>query len=394
MRKVAVVGASLSGLRAAESALRSGYEGEIVLFGDEVHLPYNRPPLSKEALEHSAELSSVLLRSSFKDRISYKLETKIQNANLATGEIVTDAGESYRFDAIVAASGLRSRGLKIPKPTNGVFTLRRFDDMVAIRTALATSKKIAIIGAGFVGCELASTFTRLGHQVTIIAPEPCPMLRPLGKKLGASLLEHHAKAGVEFALNRLPIEIAGADCPVSVVCDDGTVVESDVVIEAVGSTANTEWLEGNDLDLSDGVVCNEFLQTGDGVPLFVVGDIAKFPNLLFDQVPRRVEHWGIAVDSGRYAGKSLAKVLQGELLEEPFRPLPAFWSDQFDLRIQSFGMPGLTSDESSIEVLEGDLNSEVSVGYYRGDTLVGVVMIGMASSQGKYRNLVLDSLTN
>ena len=388
MPSIAIIGASLSGLRSAEAAVRANFDGEIYVFGDEPYPPYNRPPLSKEALEHDSPIDGVLLRTSFRDRISYELSRKVIQADLNTNTLTFFDGKKIAVDGIIAATGLRSRSLSVPKPSNGVFSLRSYDDMTTMRRALSPHAHVIIIGAGFIGCEVGATLTKMGHRVTIIAPESVPMMRPLGIKVGRALQAHHAKQGVTFALDRMPTEISGVDAPQGVLCNDGSFFEADLVIEAIGSIPNTEWLEGNDLDLDNGVLCDTTLRAGSNGTLFATGDIARFPNLRFDATPRRVEHWGIAVDSGRYAGKALATVLRGEPLLDEFSPMPAFWSDQFLIRIQSFGMPGLVSDESSISVLDGDLESEVAVGYFRDDILVGVVLIGFAAQHTKYRDSI------
>ena len=391
---VVIVGASLSGLRAADALARSGFDGAITLVGAEKHLPYNRPPLSKEALVEGSDLETILLRSSAKSgAYELRIDTRAVAADLDRGVLELSDGGDLAFDALVVATGLRSRELEIPKPAHGVVCLRGYDDLLRLRSELAGVADIAIIGGGFIGCELAASLTSLGYRVTVIAPEKVPMLRPLGNQLGAAIQRHHEDKGVQFALSRLPIEILGTDRPNGVLCDDGTFVEAQLVIEAVGSRCNVEWLQGNGLDLSDGVLCNEKLQVVGHEFVYATGDIARFPNLVFDEVPRRVEHWEIAVASGRYAGKVLGEALQGKDASPAFAPMPAFWSDQFDLRIQSYGMPGLVQDDPSIRLLEGSLDGEVAIGYFRGEVMVGVVMLGMAQSHKTYRQILLDTLS-
>ena len=393
MAGVVVVGASLAGLRAADALARSGYGGGITLVGEEPHPPYNRPPLSKEALLEEQEFETIRLRSSAKGgAVTLVTGLRAVSTDLARGLVRFSDGSETAFEGLVAATGLRSRALPIAKPAKGVVALRTFADLLRLRAELAGVREVAIIGAGFIGCELAATLTRLGYKVSVIAPEDVPMLRPLGEELGGALLRHHSAAGVEFGLSRLPLAIEGVERPERVVCDDGSSFAAQLVIEAVGSATNTEWLEGNGLDLSDGVLCDERLSFGGGGRFLAVGDIARFPNLSFDALPRRVEHWGIAVDTGRYAGKALGRLLGSGETEAAFTPMPAFWSDQFELRIQSYGMPGLATDPAAIRVLEGDLDDEVVVGYYREDTLVGVVLVGFAQSHMKYRAAVAASL--
>ncbi|MDA8261232.1 MAG: FAD-dependent oxidoreductase [Actinomycetota bacterium] len=393
MAGVVVVGASLGGLRAADALARSGYGGGITLVGDEPHPPYNRPPLSKEALVDEQEFEAIRLRSSSKGG-AVNLVTGLHavSADLSRGLVFFSNGSEMAFEGLVAATGLRPRALPIPKPGAGVLVLRTYADLLRLRGELAGVRDVAIIGAGFIGCALAASLTQLGYSVSVIAPEDVPMLRPLGEELGGALLRHHSAQGIKFGLSRLPVTIEGDARPERVVCNDGSSFDAQLVIEAVGSATNTEWLEGNGLELSDGILCDERLSFGGQGRFLAVGDVARFPNLAFDAVPRRVEHWGIAVDTGRYAGKALGRLLTSGEAEPAFKPMPAFWSDQFELRIQSFGMPGLVTDPAAIRVLEGDLDGEVVVGYYREDTLVGVVLVGFVQSHLKYRAAVAESL--
>ena len=393
MAGVVVLGASLGGLRAADALARSGYSGGITLVGDEPHQPYNRPPLSKEALVEAQDFDAIRLRSSAKPgTVSLVTGVRATSVDLGRGLLFLSDGRELAFEGLVAATGLRPRALGIPKPSAGVVMLRTYEDLVRLRSELAMVQDVAIIGAGFIGCELAASLTRLGYRVSVIAPEDVPMLRPLGEELGAALMRHHLRAGVTFGLERLPVAIEGSERPERVVCNDGSSFEAQLVIEAVGSATNTEWLDGNGLDLSDGILCDEKLSFGGDGRFLAVGDVARFPNLAFDAVPRRVEHWGIAVDTGRYAGKALGHLLSQGEASPAFTPMPAFWSDQFELRIQSFGMPGLVTDASEIRVLEGDLDGEVVVGYHRNGTLVGVVLVGFVQSHLKYRAAVAESL--
>jgi len=169
--------------------------------------------------------------------------------------------------------------------------------------------------------------------------------------------------------------------------------DADVVVEAIGSDCNSEWLAGTGLDLSDGVLADNALRavTLEGTALdevYVVGDIARFPNPMFDGVPRRVEHWNIPTDTGRRAGAVLAAALAGDVTTAaavPFAPMPSFWSNQFDIKLQAYGLPGLADD---IRILEGDLTGEVAVGYFRTGRLVGVVGVGLKAALLPYRQQI------
>jgi NADPH-dependent 2,4-dienoyl-CoA reductase/sulfur reductase-like enzyme len=214
------------------------------------------------------------------------------------------------------------------------------------------------------------------------------MQRPLGQLVGHTLQRRHEARGVSFHLGRLPVELeaiaagnGGGTAVGSVRLDDGTRLTADVVVEALGSLPNVEWLAGNDLDLSNGVLCDSRLRalTGGGaVPradVVAVGDVARFPNALYDEVPRRVEHWNMPTEMARRAGPVLvAGLVGGELPPAAYAPMPSFWSDQYDVRLQSFGSPDLGTE---VRLLEGDLEGEFAVGYLRDDRLVGVAGVGL-----------------
>ena len=271
----------------------------------------------------------------------------------------------------------------------GVLQLRTLDDAARLRAELVPGARVVVVGAGFIGCEVAATARLLGCEVAVVDPMPVPLLRPLGVDLGTELQRRHEARGVRFHLGQTVATIE--DAPRVVVLADGTRLPADVVVEAVGSRPNTGWLEGNGLDLADGVTCDADLHPlrvdGPVRDIVVVGDIARFPNVLFDDVPRRVEHWNMPTETAKRAARSLAGSLSGTTGGlPPFMPMPAFWSDQYEIRVQSFGMPGLGGDD--IRILEGDLHDEVVVGYHRQDVLVGVVMLGLIRRATYYRDLI------
>ena len=218
------------------------------------------------------------------------------------------------------------------------------------------------------------------------------MVRPLGPVLAAELQRRHEAHGVVFHLGVGVAEILGAEHVTGVVLSDGTALEADVLVEALGSSCNVGLLAGQGFDLSDGVLADTALRPlRDGVPLdgvAVVGDIARFPHVRFEDGAHRVEHWSVPTDTGKRAGAVLAAYLSGEgyadVVAAPFDLLPSFWSDQYDIRMQSFGMPGL-ADRDGIHLLEGDLAGECVVGYRRGEDLVGVVGLGMMRELMAYR---------
>ncbi|MCY9784261.1 NAD(P)/FAD-dependent oxidoreductase [Nocardiopsis sp. EMB25] len=382
-RRVVVAGASMGGLRSAEQLRAAGWTGAITVVGAEPHMPYNRPPLSKEILAGKASFDSLALtpKTSTAD-VEWRLGAAVASADLNRRRLVLDDGEEVAFDGLVAATGVRARRLHCPGPTVGRHTVRTVDDARALVDALGPGSRVAVVGAGFIGCEVAATAVGLGAaRVTVVDPEPLPMLRPLGEPLARELLRRHAERGVRFALGHGVTGFAGADRVTGVVLGDGTTLSADVVVEAVGSVPNTDWLDGNGLDLADGVLTDRHLRAGGLAHVVAVGDVARFPNARYDGVPRRVEHWSIPTDTARHAARALAAHLAGGAPDPtPFAPLPTFWSDQHDFRLQSFGAPALGM--ADIRVLEGDLTGDTVVGYHDGGTLVGVVALGGPAAAG------------
>lgn len=373
----------MGGMRAAESLRAQGWAEEIVVIGEEKHPPYNRPPLSKEALAGEVRHENVAFtpKPSTADVI-WRLGETVKSADLSGHNVTLESGEVISYDGLVVATGVRSRRLPIPGPSDHRFTLRSLDDAVAIRSELRSGARVIVLGAGFIGCEVAATAVKLGCDVTVVAVDPEPMVRPLGEMLGAALRKRHEARGVRFMLRHSITEFTGSEA----VVDDGQRLPYDVVVEAVGSICNVEWLNGNGLDLSDGVLCDNALRVVNAEDVVAVGDVARFPHPLFDQIPRRIEHWNIPTESAKRAAKTLIALLNKEVVDEtPWMPMPAFWSDQYDLRLQSFGSPGLGP---IIKVLEGDLDGEVIVGYYDDERLVGVVGIGMLKELMGYRALI------
>ncbi|NUV58543.1 FAD-dependent oxidoreductase [Streptomyces sp. CAI-85] len=386
----------MAGLRAAEQLRAAGWTGAITLVGDEPHMPYNRPPLSKEVLAGKAPFASLAFRPrpAVADA-AWLLGRRAVTARLPERTVVLDDGTSLSYDGLVVATGMRPRRLTCPGPLSGRHTVRTLDDARGLREALTRpGARVVVVGAGFIGCEVAATAVALGvREVTVVDPLPLPMTGPLGPLLGRALLRRHEARGVRFALGTGVAGFTGEDRVTGVELSDGRVLAADVVVESVGSVANTEWLDGNGLDLTDGVRTDALLRAGGRPEAVAVGDVARFPNARYDGVPRRVEHWSIPGDTAKQAARTLVAHLHGTGEEPaPFAPLPTFWSDQHDFRLQSFGAPSYGADD--VRVLDGtpDGDGDLVVGYHRDGLLVGVVALGgpgAASAAARHRPALL-----
>ncbi len=383
--RVVVVGAAMGGLRAAEAVGKTGFAGEIVVVGEEPHPPYNRPPLSKDALAGTTDPAALAFRvPRAAAQVRWRLGERVVRADLTARTVTLGGGQTLGWTGLVVATGLRPRRLAVPGPPVGRYLLRTLDDALALQAALVPGCRLVVVGAGFIGCEVAATARRLGVDVTIVAPEAVPMQRPLGLVLGQAMRRRHEAAGVRFHLGRLPVAFEGDARVAAVVLDDGTRLPADAVVEAVGCAPNVEWLDENGLDLGDGVLCDNALRVEGRPDVVACGDLARFPNPLFDALPRRVEHWGMVTDTAKRAGSTLGRHLTGQEPDaDPFTPVPTFWSDQYDRRIQSFGAVGLGAED--VRVLEGDPDDEVAVGYHREGELVGVALVGLRSRHLHYR---------
>ncbi|MEZ5091443.1 NAD(P)/FAD-dependent oxidoreductase [Nocardioides sp.] len=393
--RIAVVGGSLGGLRAAEQLRRAGHAGPITVYGAEPHPAYTRPPLSKELLADPDVLDAEALagrvelrRRSTVGDVDFRWGSRVVEADPAAGRLTwrsADAGSATRaagFDGLVAATGLRPRRLPLPGPQRGRVALRTVDDCAELRALLAGGPaRVVVIGAGFVGVETATTLRGLGHHTTVVEPAGPPMSRVIGDGPGRAIQAWHEGAGVEFVIGRGVEGVAGTERVTGVVLDDGTLLHADVVVEAVGSLPNVEWLAGAGLDLTDGVLCRNDLSVPGADAMVAVGDVARFPNPLFDDVPRRVEHWSMPADTARRAAATLVARLSDAAPDPtPFAPVPSFWSDQGQLRLQSSGMPALGVPR----VDEGDPSDPlggVLVSYHRDGRQVGTLAVNLSAAR-------------
>lgn len=400
---IAVVGGSLGGLRAAEQLRAHGYDGAIVVIGDEIHPPYNRPPLSKELLAEPGTPAQALATVAFRQRASvadveWRLGTRVTASDLAAHTLTLDSGESIAYQGLVIATGLRSRRLPLEYPGGSRFVLRTLEDSLTLHDALNPGAHVVVVGAGFIGCEVAAIAAARGCTVTVIEGATGPMERAIGETLSAAMRDFLAQRGIDF---RQSVRVAGLITGSSGSCagvtlDDGSAIAAGVVVEAIGSVANVEWLGGNGLDLSDGVLCDESLSVMGAPHVVAVGDIARFPDALLGGPARRVEHWATPGDTAKIAAKTLLAAVTAPAGEpalsafpQPAPPLPSFWTDLFGVRLQGVGSPGLATSSAVLEGAVENPGGGVAVAYYRENLLVGIVTVGLpVAAQLEYRTMV------
>ncbi len=392
---VLVVGASLSGLRLAEQLRGLGHTGPITIAGAETRMPYNRPPLSKDVLTGDDDETALVQSLSFRlrpslDDVTWKLGATAVACDLTLREVSFADGSTLSYDALAITTGLSPRRVPLPGGEKDRYVLRTLDGALALRARLVAGARLAVIGAGFIGCEVAASARKRGLAVTMIETFEAPMQRAIGLTAGQAMQALHRSEGIDF---RLRAKIAGfidrGDGHLDGIrLESGEVIACDLAVEAVGSTANTQWLAGNGLDLSDGVLCDNAMRVEGRADVVAAGDIARFPNLFADEVPRRIEHWTIPGFTAKRAAESLIK----EMVQGSFAPVPAFWSDQHGLRLQSYGSPSLGDASELLEgsLCPGDMRRQgAALGYRRAGRMIGVVLIGLPAGRlAHYRNLV------
>jgi 3-phenylpropionate/trans-cinnamate dioxygenase ferredoxin reductase subunit len=385
-RCLVVVGASLAGLRTAEALRRLGFDGRLVLVGEEPHRPYDRPPLSKELLRGERDADSIVLtRADRFDALGLDLRLGRRAAALdpRAREVLLEGGERIRFDGCAIATGCRPRRLRGTPELAGIFLLRTLDDALALRAALERGPRVAVVGAGFIGAEVAASCRARGLEVVMIDPLPTPLAASVGTAIGSVVAALHRDHGVELRLGTGVAGFEGGERLERLRLSDGSRVAADVAVVGIGVVPNTEWLASSGIELDDGVVCDE--TTATAFPgIVAVGDVARFANPLFG-VSMRVEHWTNAVEQASAAAEYL---LAGPGAAKPYAPAPFVWSDQYDLKIQSAGWM-LPDDET--RVVHGSLAERRCVVLHgRGGRLVGAVALNRVRQLMGYRRMIRE----
>lgn len=378
-RRLVVVGASLAGLRAVESARRAGFDGTVTLVGGETHLPYDRPPLSKAYLDADPVPGLAYHPARHFEELGVDLRLGARASTLDTAGRAVVVGESeIPFDALVIATGSTSRRLPAAEGLSGVHVLRTVDDAHCVRAAMDAGARVVVVGAGFIGSEVASSARKRGLSVTLLEAAPVPLVRALGPTMGAAVSALHARHGTDL---RCGVNLSGieqTDAGLRLATTDGESYEADLVVVGIGADPATDWLEGSGLKLDDGVVCDAALHAG--VPgIYAAGDVARWHNHDFGR-EMRLEHWTSAAEQGATAALN---AVDGGSRE--YRTVPYFWSDWYGTRIQFVGVP----DADDIEVVTGEPDDGAFVALYRtGDRVTGALCVDYPSHTMKYRRMI------
>ncbi|MGW6936983.1 NAD(P)/FAD-dependent oxidoreductase [Lentzea sp. NPDC054927] len=376
MKTVAVVGASLAGLRAVEELRKQGFDGRIVVIGEEPHAPYDRPPLSKAFLAGTLPAEDLTLSDDDFDA-EWRLGVRADRVDAETASVHLSTGETVRADGLVIATGGRPRTLPGTSNLAGVHTLRTLDDAVALRADLQPGARIVVIGAGWIGAEVASTCRSLGLEVTVVEAAPIPMERALGPTLGSLCADLHADHGVDL---RLGVGVASfvdnGTRVTGVVLHDGTHLPADVVVAGIGMEPATGWLHGSGLALDNGVLCDTGCVTS--IPSVVaVGDVARYRTPSGGHV--RHEHWTNASEQATVAVRNL---LAGTTIET-YCPSGYVWSDQYGVRLQ---LAGETTGADEVAVIDGSPDDRRFVAEFRrAGRPVGLLAMNNAKLFGRMR---------
>ena len=386
---VVVIGASLAGLRAAEEVRHEGHTGPVVIVGEEIHAPYDRPPLSKQLLSGKWEVERTHHHTPDAHDalgLEFRLGRRATALDTGTRTVACSDGTELAYDGLVIASGAATRSLPGTEGMPGVWMLRTLDDCLGIKAGLAAAgdaPRVVVIGAGFIGSEVAATCHGMGAQVTLLEAYHTPLARVLGDEMGRACADLHLANGMDLRCNitidHLESDPLGLD-PVVVWLDDGTRLPADVVVVGIGVTPSVDWLASSEITLENGVVCDGALFAADRV--VAAGDVANWLRQSTGR-PTRVEHWTNAAEGGPAAARNL---LAGSAAAVAYDPVPFFWSDQYAAKIQMIGLPG---PDDEVVVVSGSGTEGKMIALYRtGDRLGAVLSISQPAKLMGYRPLL------
>jgi len=350
-------------------ALRSeGFAGEVVVVGDEVHAPYDRPPLSKQVLAGTIAADGIGLGHNDLDA-TWRLGGGASGLRLAERHVVLADGTELPYDGLIVATGRSARPHDLA-PLPGVLTLRSLDDAAALEVAARDARRVVIVGAGFIGCEVAATLRGREDPPTVtvvdVAPHPMPVMGEPAAIRAQALHESH---GVTFRLGTSVTAVSGTGRVEEVTLADGSALPADLVLVAIGSAPNTTWLESSGLTLDRGcVLCDEQCFADGRDDVVAAGDVAAWPHPAAGGITA-IEHWTNARDMARVAA---ANLLAGRSSSTAYAPIPSFWSDQYDVKVKSLGF---LRQATAFDVVEEDTERRrLVVEASRDGELIGVIL--------------------
>lgn len=379
---VVIVGGGLAAARTAEQLRKSGYVEPVTIVSDEQHLPYDRPPLSKDVLHDSGRgIGDVTLKPAefYADNdIALRLGAAAQSVDTAAKTLTLADGFVLDYDDLVIATGLEPKRIPSFPDLDGIRVLRSFDEAVALREHAASARRAVIIGAGFIGCEVAASLRKLGVEVVLVEPQPAPLAGVLGEQIGELVARLHRGEGVDVRTGVGVAEVLGSEDPgaaavIGVILSDGSELDADLVVVGIGSRPATDWLVGSGVTLDNGVICDEVGRTSDP-HVWALGDVASWRDPDGHQV--RVEHWSNVAEQARVMVPAMLGLEVPALVVVPY-----FWSDQYDVKIQCLGEPRAGD---VVHIVDDDGRKFLAY-YERDGALVGVVGGGMPGKVMKAR---------
>ena len=374
---IVIVGGGLAAARTAEQLRKSEYAGRITIVSDEVHLPYDRPPLSKEVLRKEVDDVALKPREWYDEKdITLRLGSAATGLDTAAQTVTLADGTTLGYDELVIATGLVPRRIPAFPDLDGVRVLRSFDESMALREHASAARQAVVIGAGFIGCEVAASLRSLGVDVVLVEPQPTPLASVLGEQIGELVARLHRAEGVDVRLGVGVAEVRGQRHVETVILTDGTEVAADLVVVGIGSRPATEWLGGSGIEVENGVICDEAGRTS-AANVWALGDVASWRDATGHQA--RVEHWSNVADQARV----VVPAMLGQDVPSAV-VVPYFWSDQYDVKIQCLGEP---EADDIVHLVEDDGRKFLAY-YERDGALVGVVGGGMPGKVMKVRGKI------
>ncbi|MFL5107980.1 MAG: NAD(P)/FAD-dependent oxidoreductase, partial [Xanthobacteraceae bacterium] len=380
---VVIIGAGQAGAQLAQSLRQGGHAGPVRLICDEGHLPYQRPPLSKQFLAEYRDPAALFLRpeSFWREKdVTFELGAAVGAVAPDKRRVTLVDGREIPYGTLVFATGTSARTLPVPGiALPGVFLLRKIDDVVRLRPALNDAQRVVIVGGGYIGLEVASVVSREGRNVTVLEAEDRVLKRVTGPATSAFYDRYHRKRGVELRLGARLTAIEGEERATAVRLASGERLTADLVLVATGARANDDLAAAAGLACHDGIMVDEFARTG-APEIYAIGDCTRFPSRRYGRRVR-LESVQNAIDQA----KAAAACILGK--PQPYDPVPWFWSDQYDLKLQ---IAGLTDGYDAMETVGDPASGKFAVEYRRGGRLIAVDAVNDARAHMMSRRRIAE----